>query len=310
MFKKIILASSFIFMVQEVQAISIENDFFDFNTYGQVGGDFGGNFNYYYDDNTQIISKSSVKPLDESYKGNLDSAYVDRKISSKWNVRVGRLQLIDNVDYQKIGEDIKKITINDKITNYDGLNIRYKQNFDDGDLFVNNIMGRFKTSRDDDNYYDNVVGSNFVWKTPEYRIRFGHSLIEPNIKKVNNDETTHSKGMISSIEFNYFFGDFKHSNEVVKRNYYNDEKVIHSFKTNLSYSGLGNVTPYAEYVQELDQWSNGQQVVSGGFLFKVKENLNITSDCKKIYTTYSDYEDVNQNSNLNLVLNLGLTLKY
>lgn len=307
---KIIFCAVTLLGSQQSQAISIANDLFDFNTYGQVGTDFGSNFNYYYDEKTKIVSKSSVKNYDQRYKGAIDSAYVDRKVNSNWNVRVGKLPLIDNVDYQKLGEDIKKITIDDKINNYDGINLRYKKSLDDGDLYVSNIMGRFKTTRDEDSYYDNVIGSNIVFKHDYYKLRFGHSIIEPSVNKRDLNYSEHSKGQISSVEFNYYMGDFKHSNEIIKKNYYYDEKVINSFRTNLSYSGVQNVTPFAEFVQEMDQWNNGQQVFSSGLQFQFKDNLKVTSNCKKIYRTYSDYEDVNQDSNQDLVLSLGLTLKY
>ncbi len=290
-------------------AISIENDNFDFNTFGQVGTDFGSNFNYYYNENTKVVSKSTMKTIDKSYQGNLDSAYVSQKISSNWTLRVGKMPLIDNVDYQNLGEDIKKIAIDDKINNYDGTNVRYKKTYNSGDLHVSNILGRIKTTRNNDDYYDNVVGSNFIWKSPDYRVRLGHSIIEPNIGKNRLNSHADSSGMITSAEINYYWNNLKHSNEVIRKNYYYNDKEIHTFKTNVSYYG-NNITPYAEYIQEFDQWENGQQVFASGIQLKVKDYLEIKSDCKKIYRTFSDYDNYNQNSNEDLVLSLGLTLKY
>lgn len=289
-------------------AISLENDFFDFNTYGQVGSDFGSNFNYYYDDKTKIVSKSSVKNYDQSYKAALDSAYMDRSLTKGWNLRVGKLPLIDTVDYQKLGEDIKKITIDDKINNYDGLNVRYNTPTDLGHLYVNNIYGRYKTSKDDDSYYDNVAGSSITLKDEEYKFRIGHSLIEPSMKKLNTGDATH--GMISSMEFNYIFDSFKHSNEIVKKNYYDNDKVIHSFKTNLEYTVNTRFKPYTEYQEEYDQWQNGQKVWKGGVKLNLYKNFNIVTDYKKVYRTYSSYENIAQESNAESIVSLGMTLKY
>lgn len=292
-------------------AITLENDFYDFNTYGSVGKDFGSNFNYYYDKKTKIVSKSSVKPYDETFRASLDSAYVNRNIDSSWKLRVGRLPLIDTVDYQKLGEDIKKIAIDDKINNYDGLNIRYKETTSFGDIYVNNIMGRFKTTKDDESYYDNVVGGSISLKTEDYKFRIGHTLIQPNFSRPQGEqEDGHNKGVISSVEFNYVVSHFKHSNEYVKKTYYNDEKTINVIKSNVSYVASMKIKPFTEFQQEMDQWNNGQRVFSSGLQYNVYENFEIRSDYKKIYRTYSDGQDVNQHSNSQSVISLGLTLKY
>lgn len=292
-------------------AITLENDFYDFNTYGSVGKDFGSNFNYYYDKKTKIVSKSSVKPYDETFRASLDSAYVNRNIDSSWKLRVGRLPLIDTVDYQKLGEDIKKIAIDDKINNYDGLNIRYKETTSFGDIYVNNIMGRFKTTKDDESYYDNVVGGSISLKTEDYKFRIGHTLIQPNFSRPQGEqEDGHNKGVISSVEFNYVVSHFKHSNEYVKKTYYNDEKTINVIKSNVSYVASMKIKPFTEFQQEIDQWNNGQRVFSSGLQYNVYENFEIRSDYKKIYRTYSDGQDVNQHSNSQSVISLGLTLKY
>lgn len=292
-------------------ALTLGNDFYDFNTYGSVGNDFGSNFNYYYDQKTKVVSKSSVKPYENTFKASLDSAYVDRNIDKSWKVRVGRLPLIDNVDYQKLGEDIKTIAIDDKVNNYDGLNIRYKEETSLGDLYLNNIMGRFKTTKDDESYYDNVVGGSVSLKTEDYKFRIGHTLIQPNFSRPQDDmEEGHNKGMISSVEFNYVINHFKHSNEFIQKTYYNDDKNINVVKTNVSYIGSSKIKPFTEFQQEMDQWNNGQRVFSGGLQYNVYENFEIRSDYKKIYRTYSDGQDVNQQSISQSVITLGLTLKY
>jgi hypothetical protein len=217
-------------------AFTVENDLYDFNTYGSVEKDFGSKFNYYYDKKTKIVSKSSVKPYDDSFRASLDSAYVDRSLDKSWKLRVGRLPLIDTVDYQKLGEDIKKIAIDDKINSYDGFNIRYKEATSFGDIYLNNIMGRFKTTRDEESYYDNVVGGSVSLKTDKYKFRIGQTLIQPNFSRPQDDmDETHNKGTISSVEFNYKVSFFKHSNEFVQKNYYNDDKTINVVKSNVSY---------------------------------------------------------------------------
>lgn len=311
MIKTINLVLLGLFVSLPTFAITLENDFYDFNTYGSVGKDFGSNFNYYYDKKTKIVSKSSVKPYDETFRASLDSAYVNRNIDSSWKLRVGRLPLIDTVDYQKLGEDIKKIAIDDKINNYDGLNIRYKETTSFGDIYVNNIMGRFKTTKDDESYYDNVVGGSISLKTEDYKFRIGHTLIQPNFSRPQGEqEDGHNKGVISSVEFNYVVSHFKHSNEYVKKTYYNDEKTINVIKSNVSYVASMKIKPFTEFQQEMDQWNNGQRVFSSGLQYNVYENFEIRSDYKKIYRTYSDGQDINQHSNSQSVISLGLTLKY
>jgi len=292
-------------------AITLENDFFDFNTYGHVGSDFGSKFNYYYNDQTKIISKSSVKNYDESYRASLDSAYIDHSLDKDWKLRIGKLPLIDNVDYQKLGEDIKKIAIDDKINNYDGVNLRYTTNTGLGHVFVNNILGRYKTTKDDDSFYDSVVGTSVTLREDNYKFRVGHSIIEPNIKQLSQaEDSQHSNGTISSIEITYGNEFFKHSNEVVKKNYSNDNKVVDTFRTNIEYRVSDLITPYTEYKEEFDQWKNGQKIIAGGFKYKFLKNVIIANDYKKIYRTFSDYEVVNQNSNDEIVISLGLTLEY
>lgn len=292
-------------------AITVENDLYDFNTYGSVGDDFGSNFNYYYDKDTKIVSRNSVKPYDETFRASLDSAYVDRSINKSLKVRVGRLPLIDSVDYKKIGEDIKTIAIDDKVNSYDGLNISYKESTPVGDLYFNNIMGRFKTTRDEESYYDNVVGGSVSLKLDDYKFRIGHTLIQPNFSSPQSDtDDSHTKGVISSVEFDYVVNHIKHSNEYVQKNYYNDDKTINAVRSNISYIGLLKLKPFTEFQQEMDQWNNGQRIFSGGLQYSVFKNVEIRSDYKKIYRTYSDGQYLNQQSSNESLISLGLTVKY
>lgn len=281
--------------------IQINNDYLNFNTFGNLEQGFGSKFDYNYK-NTNLKGKTSVNIYNDKKTVEFDSLYAENQFNSNTKMRVGKLPLIDDIDYFKLGQDINYLG-EQKINNYEGLNLIHKTEMGDQTFLSNNIIGRYENTANNTIYHENILGSSLTIKNDLYKIRFGHSLIEPDIDNVELNSFD-VKGTLTSFEFNYKNDYFYNSNEYVKK-VYSTDKIIHSFDTKFEYLKLGRITPYSEYKIEVDQFNTGNKKILSGFDYKTSNNFILSGYYERKIDLITDAE-----TNFDNVFNLGVNFYY
>ena len=282
-------------------SIQINNDYLNFNTFGNLEQGFGSKFDYKYK-NTKLKGKTSVNIYNDKKTVAFDSLYAENQVNLNTKMRVGKLPLIDDIDYFKLGQDINYLG-EQKINNYEGLNIIYNTSIGNHTLFSNNIIGRYENTANNIMYYENILGSSLTIKNDLYKIRFGHSIIEPDIDNVELNYFD-VKGTLSSFEFNYKNDYFSHSNEYIKK-VYSTEKIINSFDTKIEYLKLGKIKPYSKYKIEVDQFNTGNKKILSGFDYKTSNNFILSGYYERKIEIINDSEPKFDN-----IFNIGVNFHY
>ncbi len=302
MLKKIIIITIFLIPINSFAHINVENDTFGLNTYGNIKEGFGGKFNYNYDKfkikgKTKIYNKNEVDF--SNYKIDMSSLYAESSINDNNKLRIGLLPLIDEIDYQKISEDLNDLGEN-KITSYEGVNFTHNEKLFNQDFTLNNIAGRYKNSRDNKNFYENVLGINISIKDNFYKFSLSHSIIEPEIKTEPNFSL---KGNITSFNFDYKNDFIKTKNEYAYKTYGNN-KTVDSFDTKLEFLDFNKFIPYTNYNTEYDNLGSGNTNVIAGLEYSHNNYLSIDGFIKK-ELKFNEIE-----KNIDKSLSLSLNLKY
>lgn len=301
--KYVFIAASFLLTNQTFSKIEIDNENLNFKTYGNVQGEFVSKFDYNYNEN-KIIGKTVVKNIGNSYNVVFDSLYSEKKIGENNKIKFGLLPLINEIDYFKLSDDLSILSDN-KIKNYNGFNLITNKNIFDQQVFFNNIIG-FYENNDEKSYYENIIGSSVTFKNKFYKIRLGHSIIEPKIKEYNNL----AKGTLSSFEFNYKNKYFSHSNEVIRKSYSIDNSV-EMYNTRIDYLGINNLIEdhkfklYSVYKTEKNNNFNGYKKITNGIEYNPIKNIILTSNYENKTKFFNSIEYKNEN-----YFNIGLNLIY
>jgi len=302
MLKKIIIITIFLIPINSFAHINVENDTFGLNTYGNIKEGFGGKFNYNYD-KFKIKGKAKIDNKNKvdfsNYKIDMSSLYAESSINDNNKLRIGLLPLIDEIDYQKISEDLNDLGEN-KITSYEGVNFTHNEKLFNQDFTLNNIAGRYRNSRDNKNFYENVLGINISIKDNFYKFSLSHSIIEPEIKTEPNFSL---KGNITSFNFDYKNDFIKTKNEYAYKTYGNN-KTVDSFDTKLEFLDFNKFIPYTNYNTEYDSLGSGNTNIIAGVEYSHNNYLSIDGFIKK-ELKFNEIE-----KNIDKSLSLSLNLKY
>ncbi len=304
MFKKTIIITIFLTPINSFAHINVENDTFGLNTYGNIKEGFGGKFNYNYD-KFKIKGKTKIENKNEvnlsNYKIDMSSFYAESAITDNENnkLRFGILPLIDEIDYQRISEDLNNLG-EKKITSYEGINFTHNEKLFKQDFTLNNIAGRYKNSKDDETFYENVLGTNISMKNYFYKFSLSHSIIEPEIKTEPNFSL---KGNITSFNFDYKNDFIKTKNEYAYKTY-GDSKTVDSFDTKLEFLDFNKFVPYTNYNTEYDNLGIGNKKIIAGLAYSHNSYLSIDGYIQK------ELKFNETKKNIDNSLSLSFDLKY
>lgn len=303
--KYIFTALAFLLTTQTFSKIEINNDNMNFKTYGNSQGEFVSKFDYNYNDN-KIIGKTVVKNFEDNYNVMFESLYTEKTLGKNNKIKFGILPLINEIDYFKLSDDLSILSDN-KIKNYNGINLTTNKNIFNQQVFLNNIVG-FYENKNENSYYENIIGSSLTIKNKFYKIRLGHSIIEPKIKEIDEYNNL-KKGMLSSFEFNYRNKYFSHTNEFIKKSY-SINNSVEMYTTRVDYLGINNLIKdskfkiYSIYKTEKNNDFNGYKKITNGIEYNPIKDVILTSNYEN-KTKFFKSIDYNSENYFNIGLNFN-----